>query len=116
MKVRFNLGKQNYKQWQVYDGKNKRYYNPDEVTLKLTNCKLHNNPKVAQKIFNGSHKTVCSWIKCEAVEVIPISKVEGKTISYNPRIKPHWCDSEGNNIDNHFFSSLVTNGRKVYTT
>lgn len=116
MKVRFNLGKKYYKQWQVCDGKKRTYYNPDEVTLVLTNCKLHNNQKVAQKIFDGSHKTVCSWIKCETVAVTPISKVKGKTISYNPRIKPYWCDSEGNNIDNHFFSSLVTNGRKVYTT
>lgn len=114
MKVRFNLGKKHYKQWQVCDGKNKTYYNPQEVTLVLTNCKLHNNPKTAQKIFEGSHKTVCSWIQCETVQVLPANIIIGNTISYNPRIKPFWFDHEGNNIDKHKFTTLKTFGTTVY--
>ena len=41
------------------------YLSPDEVTLIMSRCKLSNNAKQAEKIFQGENKTVCAWILCE---------------------------------------------------
>lgn len=114
MKLRFNLGKKNYKKWQISDGKKRIYLDPSEVTLKLYNCNLHNNPKVAKDIFNGKHKTVCSWIKCDKIEILKPTKEKGKLILYNPRVKPYWHDEDGNNIDKNKYSILFTRDNKVY--
>ena len=114
MKLRFNLGKKNYKKWQISDGKKRIYLDPSEVTLKLYNCNLHNNLKVAKEILNGKHKTVCSWIKCDKIEILkPISE-DGNPILYNPKTKPYWCDKDGKNIDKNKYSILFTKDNKVY--
>lgn len=116
MRVRFNLGKKYYKKWQVTDGKEKVYYNPEEVMLVLRNCKLHNNKRVANKIYNGSNKTVCSWIECESVEVLEAKELKGSFIIYNPRIKPYWFNERGEDIDNKTFPLLCTVLRSVIQT
>ena len=116
MKVRFNLGRgKNYKKWQITCQKRKVYYDPNEVNLKLYDCKLHNNSKVATTIFEGANKTVCSWISCKAVEVLPSKRIQAKQIFYNPKIHPHWHSKENKNLDNQFFKNIETNGKNVFT-
>ena len=115
MKVRFHLQKgQNFMKWQITDDDdNKSYLDPNEVTLTLHDCYLHNNPNVANKIYSGATKDVCSWIECKKVEVESASLQVGNPISYNPKIKPYWFDSNDNNIDGYRFDILTTNGNKV---
>ena len=55
-KVRFHLGKgKNFGKWKVENTETgtDKFYDPDQVQLKLTNCKLTNNPKTAEKIYAG---------------------------------------------------------------
>ena len=121
MKVRFHLAKgQNYMKWQIKEKNGLTYYyDPDQVNMILENCELHNSRKTAEGIFNGANKTVCSWIECERVFVY--NRIDDtdfpncdNQLSYNPRIKPNWVDSEGNNVDGHSYNKLVTKGRKVF--
>lgn len=116
MKVRFHLlnGK-NFMKWQIIDDDdNKSYLDPNEVTLTLYDCYLHNNPNIANKIYSGkTSKDVCSWIDCREIEVEPASLQVGNPVFYNPKIKPYWFDSNDNNIDGYRFDILTTNGNKV---
>ena len=53
------------------------YCRPTELTIKLTDCVLHNNKKLAEKIYLGKNKDVCAWIKCKHYEVLtPDSNIE----------------------------------------
>ncbi len=117
MKVRFHLGKgQHFMKWQIRDGKNVQYFNPDSVILMMKGCKLHNNISTAEKIFNGSDKTVCAWVECESVEVVNLNlNVESlECIQYNPKISPHWRNHLNENIDNRFFGAIISQGKKLY--
>ena len=118
MKVRFHLAKgQNYMKWQIKENNGLTYYyDPNEVDMILENCELHNSKKTAEGIFNGAEKTVCSWIECDRVFVYnAVGDVDyDNQLSYNPRIKPNWVDSEGNNVDGHSYEKIVTKGRKVF--
>ena len=115
MKVRFHLAKgQNFMKWQITeDGGRKSYYDPRDVNLTLYNCVLCNRAKTATTIYEGGNKTVCSWIKCERVKIEPVTEMSGKCIFYNPRVKPHWFDEAGENIDGQHYETIKTNGKKV---
>lgn len=127
-KVRFHLAKGvNYMKWQVVQivqPKDIRifknsvgYHDPESCQLIMYDCSLNNVSKVAEKIFLGSSKTVCAWISCKDLDVIPsklgVSVVNLKNVTYNPRISPHWS-LDGENIDNKKFSCLLTSNNKVY--
>lgn len=115
IKVRFHLGRgKNYKKWQVSCQKRKVYYDPNEVNLKLHDCKLHNNSKIATSIFKGANKTVCSWISCNAIEILPPKIIQGKQIFYNPRSHPNWHSENESNLDKQFFKTLQTYGKNVF--
>lgn len=120
-KLRFHLanGPHKYK-WQIKDGEgNVSYVDPAHVNFTMTKCKLHNSPKVAQGIYAGKEKTVCSWIECEnisirhAYEEFPDEFFHNE-VSYNPRVAPFWRNVAGENIDGKFFEVLETKGRKVF--
>ena len=118
MKVRFHLAKgQNYMKWQIKEKNGLTYYyDPDQVNMILENCELHNSRKTAEGIFNGGNKTVCSWIECDRVFVynaVGDTDYENQ-LSYNPRVKPNWVDSEGNNVDGKRYDKIVTKGRKCF--
>jgi hypothetical protein len=116
-KVRFNLSRgKNFKKWKVtYPSKLIFYYNPNEVTFRLTNCLLKNNKKTSEEIFDGANKRVCAWVECEKLEILskPINVEDLIEIKYNPRNNPYW---EMNEVDVDFnkFDTLVTNDNKIY--
>ena len=122
-KVRFHLAAgEHYRQWQVKHGDSVQYYKPEECTLHMLICELHNNSRVAQKIYDGANKEVCAWIECEILSVsdkLPLS-VEAleknlfKSISYNPRIVPFWTDENRNNLDNELYLSIISDDRKLW--
>lgn len=118
MKVRFHLGGgEHHRKFQVIDDEGvKTYYDPEQVQLRMLNCKLHNRPRIARQIFEGErNKTVCSWIRCEKVEILPASGVQGKTlIEYNPRKKPFWVES-GENVDFKEYPCLISKSRQVFS-
>lgn len=117
IKVRFNLGRgKNYRKWKIeYPNSEPKYLNPDEVNLIMEGCLLKNYKKTAQRIYEGANKTVCSWIICDNVIINPPKPhLEGKTVSYNPRIKPHWV-YDGNDADNFTFNTLISSGREIYS-
>ncbi len=117
IKVRFHLARgKNYMKWQIKDGIKTEYYEPDLFNLIMNNCQLHNKPNIAKKIFNGENKTVCAWISCQSVNIVDRKEISSQkeSISYNPRIAPHWRCDNGNNIDNKIFKTIVSVGHKLF--
>jgi len=119
MTLRFNLGRgENYMKWKITTKipKEKIYLDPNEVTLELVNCKLHNNKNQSNKIFEGGHKRVCAWIECDDILVSNNADKERSNlrIHYNPRELPYWTDPNGHDLDGWKFDKLVTKGNKVY--
>tara|TARA_R110000772_G_scaffold75917_1_gene164395 strand:+ start:379 stop:759 length:381 start_codon:yes stop_codon:yes gene_type:complete len=118
MTLRFNLGRGiNYKKWKITTtNQSKVYLDPNDVILKLENCKLYNSKKQSQKIFEGGNKRVCSWVECD--DILSIGKIDetklGGQVFYNPRKFPNWVDEWGNDLDGLEFQSLVTQENKVY--
>lgn len=118
-KVRFNLGKgDKYMTWKVtYPDKSVNYLNPSEVNLNMKECKLKNNAKQAELIFNGANKRVCAWIECEDLKIKPPNTITSHDkitkIAYNPRIKPYWTQND-ENVDNKLYKTLITIDNKIY--
>ena len=113
--VRFNLGKgNNFMKWKVSDSDgNSKYYNPDEVCLQMKECKLVNHKNTANKIYNGSNKSVCAWIECSEIKIDSvILRSSSKKICYNPKIVPNWT-LDGNNVDKEKFKELFTVSNSV---
>lgn len=118
IRVRFHLARgENYMKWQVRHGKEVRYFEPDDFTLRMVNCILKNKPSDAERIYTGENKRVCAWINCTSVEIYDCQKLgleESSQIRYNPRVAPYWSDSEGNNIDNQSFTVIESNNRSLF--
>jgi hypothetical protein len=121
IKVRYNLGRGvNYMKWKISypDGK-AEYYNPTEVQLVIKKPKIKNNKRLANKIFEGGSKVVCAWIVCEDIQIITQnfnqSDLQGKRISYNPRIHPNWL-MDGVNIDEFEFNLIESFDYGLYVT
>ena len=125
-KVRFHLGKgQHFRHFQVTSPEGERtFYDPENYYLTMENARLYNNCKVAEQIYNGRNKTVCSWIACDSVQVESImsylfspknidlnpSNVE---LKYNPRVNPHWLEN-GKNVDSKSYPRLFTIDERVF--
>jgi hypothetical protein len=117
IKVRFNLGRGGYyRHWQVTKFPNVDYFDPSKYSLILTSCRLKNVRNVADKIFNGQNKDVCSWVICDeaiVTQASPEVKPENE-IAYNPKINPFWTDAFGNNIDGSSYERIVSVGKRLY--
>jgi len=115
--VRFNLGRgDNYQKWKITLGGDSFYFDPDEVFLRMEGCKLVNQKSAAQKIWGGSNKTVCAWVKCKSLTIHEKKPSDiGSKVCYNPRLFPFWME-DGENVDGKEYDSLVTCNRNVYTT
>lgn len=118
-KLRFHLGAGiNFQHWQVKGPNGISYHKPDEVTIRAYNVTLKNAPKVAFRIYSGQHKTVCAWLQCENLQILPREDfpIENLTyLNFNPRIFPHWTTGDGWNLDGKFVGEIVTIGRQVLT-
>jgi hypothetical protein len=116
-KVRFHLqnGK-NYMKWQIKDERGSvHYYDPEAVNIIMLKATLENRRNTAEKIKRGANKTVCGWVRCLHIEVVPRREDYdgiGITLNYNPRVNPFW-EYQGESIDNSKFATLITEGRKV---
>ena len=115
IKVRFHLQRGvNYMKWQVRNGNNVSYYNPEEFSLQLFDCQLINKPNVAKKIYEGSHKTVCAWILCKKIVILEHVDYDSENeLRFNPRITPNWIH-DNNNVDSNSYDEIVTVKNKVY--
>jgi hypothetical protein len=123
-KVRFHLAQgENFMKWQVKDSEgNASFYEPSEVSLKLRNCFLRNQPTTARKIHDGANKTVCAWVECESVEVVKMVKIsKGYHLSYNPRVRPNWSLDNiesfwhGENMDGKVFYEVLSSNKRLYS-
>jgi hypothetical protein len=102
--------------WKIYGGKIPPiYFSPLEgKILLLKNCKLHNNKRVADLIFRGSHKTVCAWVAfTDYQEVTLPSGLPLEKIRFNPREKPFWA-SQGSDVDGQLFPELFVIGNEIF--
>lgn len=118
-KVRFHLANgDNYMKWQVFDLQEgtKDYFDPDSNSIIMRNCKLGNQPKTAQRIYDGENKTVCAWVACDDVRVVDASPIKASMThyKYNPKKNPHWHTDTLKNADNLTFKVMITHKRKVY--
>ena len=120
-KVRFNLGAgKNYMKWKVEGPEGVAYCSPDEVQIVMHNCQLKSQRKTAEKILEGAHKTVCAWVRCEGLAIVPNGEIafikdSALQLKYNPRVLPHWFINEGENADNMTTALIFTSGRKLFS-
>jgi hypothetical protein len=117
-KVRFHLGRgDNYQNWQISRYPEVLYLNPFESNLILKDCTLKNNKKIAEKIYNGENKSVCSWILCKETDLVLNSNFDKKLykrIFYNPRKAPYWTDIDGNDLDGYQCQIVRSVGKDLY--
>ena len=120
-KVRFHLAKGKfYKCWQVTSPNgDKDYYDPETHNLFMWGCRLRNQRKTAEKIHSGEHKTVCAWVECETFGAT--TKYQGNVpddavkVSYNPRKKPYWVDSQGVDVDDMKYNFIYSVNTDLFT-
>ena len=120
-KVRFHLAQgENFMKWQVkLPNGEVKFYEPSEVSIRMFGCFLRNQKGTAQKIHDGANKTVCAWVECDDVVVMPVedelvSEMEEFTrVSYNPRVAPNWV-CQGENADGKEMTFLISEGRSLY--
>jgi hypothetical protein len=118
IKVRFNLSRgKNFMKWKcVFPDGTCEYLSPDEVSLIMMKCKLSNNAKQAEKIFQGESKTVCAWVLCEEIKITGVPQenlLETSRLRYNPKVKPCW-DYREVNVDGKEFDCIESRGNRLY--
>jgi hypothetical protein len=121
IKVRFNLGAgKHYMKWKIEGPLGVEYHHPDQVQLVLAKCKIKNNKKTAQKIFDGTHKTVCAWIICESVSINYLDHIDHRIaakpdqqLKYNPRVIPNWVLND-KDVDNMSVDRIYSVNNKLY--
>lgn len=117
-KVRFHLAKgPNYQRWQVKEGEDVQYYDPEDVILEMHGATLRNQRGTAERILSGGNKTVCAWVECENCVATPRKTHSVLDVQefchYNPRRRPHWFNTKRQNIDNMKYECLATFGRLI---
>jgi hypothetical protein len=120
-KVRFHLGRgAHFMKWQIKNTETDTvsYVNPSENQIAMMNATLKVQPSTAKKIHEGACKTVCAWIQCEAVQILPAHiKVNDHDyrIQFNPKHCPDWINSwNGDVISNDEYNLIITNDRSLY--
>jgi hypothetical protein len=120
--IRFNLGAgANYRKWKIkaYDG-SVQYLDPARFQIEMINATLINKKNKAKKVHAAGVKDVCGWIECEdyhlhfAGEAYAVGFEE---IKFNPIVRPEWTRGGDDFVagwDDHEFSCLITDGRKVF--
>lgn len=118
-RVRFHLAHgENYMRWQVSQkGGGTKYVCPLQHQIVMRGCRLRNRRSAAEQIYCGANKTVCAWVECDEVEIVPVPH-SGETknqlaITYNPRTAPYWVD-EDSDADDKKYAVLFTRGRGIF--
>ena len=120
-RLRFHLGKgENYMKWQLRNKETDEveYYNPSEFVFSVASGKLNNRRNVAKQIYEGSNKTVCSWISFDVGRsgLSDFNKREVMSVKYNPRVKPYWTLSDYDcNLDGYEGEMYILN-KEVFIT
>lgn len=120
MKIRYHLQRgPHYKHWQIKTKYETFYIDPSSCMITLHNCVLHNNRKVADRIFMGDNKDVCAWIRFKEYvvgydksfqQMPPIAY----NLLYNPKKLPYWHTKEGENVDGNAYKTLYLNNNGVF--
>lgn len=120
IKVRFNLGKgPRYMKWKIeYTHGEPEYLDPKEVQLIMIGCILRNQKATAEKIHQGANKTVCAWVECCDVIITTQTgiDVESNRIMYNPRKTPNWTNNAEENLDNQYYSKIISLDKILFAT
>ena len=117
--IRFNLAKgKTFMKWKVETANNVLYLDPSEFKLVMMVCKLKNRRATADKICDGSNKSVCAWIVCSELHIHQTSSedkqiMKHRPLFYNPRVSPYWTNSNGDNLDGEEVRCVVTFGSKL---
>ena len=112
LKVRYHLQKgDHYMHWQIKDTISRQvvYHDPKDNIIKLYHCVLHNNRNLANKIYLGKNKDVCSWVKCRGMSLeFELTSIPSwcTKLNYNPKTLPYWHTNNGHNIDGLAFDLL----------
>ena len=117
-KIRFHLAKGvNFMKWQIKDTKSGEviYISPKDYSLHFEGVTLKNSKSTANKIKQGSNKTVCAWLLVDTYSVSRTYKVSalGDELRYNPRVAPHWV-LNGDDVDGSYINSITTVNNKLY--
>lgn len=117
IRIRFHLAAgEHFMKWQISEkGGDRKYVCPNDHQLVMRGCRLRNRRKTAERICRGEHKTVCAWVECEEIEIVPAATVGAASspVSYNPRVAPHWVHDD-QDVDGRTFPLLTTNGRGIF--
>lgn len=117
IKVRFHLGKgPNFMKWQIKEGNNKSYIDPNRYSLFMENCKIVNRVKISEAIFKGANKKVCGWIECKKLSVFPSGEISiffTENLKFNPQVNPYWV-YYALTLKNGTFSQIKTYGNKLH--
>ena len=117
-KVRFHLGRgPNYQRWQVKYDDAVECYDPEDVILEMHNAKLCNKRKTAERICQGENKTVCAWVECDDLVVLPSNPDSAPQVRdfahYNPKRRPFWHNTAREDLDNTEYPRLATYGKLI---
>jgi hypothetical protein len=117
-KVRFHLARGvNYQRWQVKYDDAVEYYDPEDVILEMHNAKLCNKRKTAERICGGENKTVCAWVECDDLVVLPSNPDSAPQVRdfahYNPKRRPFWHNTAREDLDNTEYPRLATYGKLI---
>jgi len=117
IKVRFHLAYgPHYMQWQITQGKQKTYVDPNSYSLIMKNCEIVNHESISKRIYKGATKTVCSWIRCKELDIIHPGEKDiffSENLKFNPRENPYWVYYTLT-LKGGTFSIIKTQGNKLH--
>ena len=125
-KIRFHLARgENFMKWQVkylgteYGGDDEvKYVDPAKHQIAMFNAKLKVQTGTSKKIHEGACKTVCAWVQCDEVQIMPKDKIKPNVndfyVRFNPRRNPEWVDMHDNIMSGEEYSLLVSQDRSLF--
>ncbi len=111
----------NYKKWQVkFPDGSVKFFDPDKFQIVFNSARLVNRKSTAEKIYNGSVKTVCAWIEVEKILIFEtlshkfvIINEFMQEVKYNPKKCTNWTNDFFEDLDGQTFIGGYTDGTKV---
>ncbi len=95
-----------------------QYVDPAEHQIAMFNAKLKVQTGTSKKIHEGACKTVCAWVQCDEVQIMPNDKIKPNVndfyVRFNPRHNPEWVDMHSNIMSGEEYSLLVSQDRSLF--